>query len=153
MAGAEEEPLGPDARDATSPRYGASVRTTKPKEIAAVLQLDGPARHAHFVRRVADEERAWGLWQDGWALMADEQGPSIFPLWPAGEYAALCAVDQWHGYTPREITISELLEKLLPHLTERALRTGVFPIPTDKGVIQPAEALAAALRVELAQYE
>src|SRR4051812_31525339 len=64
----------------------------------AVLRLDATARHTHFVKRVVDAELVWGLWKDGWALMADETGQQVFPLWPAREYAELCAVADWEGY-------------------------------------------------------
>ena len=50
------------------------MRKTSPKEVEAVLRLDGPARYQHFLKRVVDTEAAWGLWKDGWALMADENG-------------------------------------------------------------------------------
>jgi hypothetical protein len=46
------------------------VRPATPQELAAVLKLDGPARVERFVKRVAGEEQAWGLWSDGWAMLA-----------------------------------------------------------------------------------
>ena len=65
------------------------MRHTSEREIRAVLLLDSSKRFSHFVKRVADEERAWGLWNSGWALMATEDGRQVFPLWPASEYAEL----------------------------------------------------------------
>jgi len=129
------------------------MRRTTTKEIDALLQLDAPTRHNHFVKRVVDDERAWGLWKDGWALMLDGQGQSVFPLWPAREYAELCAVGEWEGYVAEEIPLADLIDELLPRLTEREMRPGVFPTPTGKGATPRAVDLAGALRTEMERYE
>ena len=129
------------------------MRRTTPKEIEAVLRLDGPARYGHFVKRVVDEEIAWGLWSDGWALMAESDGQSIFPLWPAREYAELCAIGEWDGYAAQEIALSDLLDELLPKLDARAVLPGVFPTPSGKGVTLAVEELEDALRAEMVKYE
>jgi hypothetical protein len=128
-------------------------RTTKPQEIAAVLRLAGPERFRHFVGRVADEERAWGLWSDGWALMSDAQGTAVFPVWPAAEYADLHRTGEWSAYEAREIPVRELLDALIPRLEQDDVPIGVFPTPTGQGVIVPPEQLADALREELEKYE
>lgn len=129
------------------------MRRTSEREIQAVLRLDGPERFSHFVKRVADEERAWGLWNDGWALMADTHGTQVFPLWPASEYAELHRTGEWAAYEPREIPLDDLLEELIPRLAEKGLLPGVFPTPTGQGVTPGPEELASALRRELENYE
>lgn len=129
------------------------MRRTTPRESEAVLRLDGPTRYNHFVKRVVDDEVAWGLWNDGWALMVDEAGQSVFPLWPAREYAELCAVGEWDGYMAEEIPLTDLIEELLPKLAERKVRPGVFPTLTGKGVTSTAPELAGALRTEMEKYE
>jgi hypothetical protein len=129
------------------------MRKAGDKEIEGVLKLDGPARFAHFVKRVVDEEMAWGLWKDGWALMADSDGTQVFPLWPAREYAELCRIDDWAGYEPREIPLQSLLDELAPKLSERKVRPGVFPTPGGKGVTPSVDELCGALREELDKYE
>lgn len=129
------------------------MRRTNEHEIQAVLRLEGPERFNHFVKRVADEERAWGLWKDGWALMTNSEGAQVFPIWPASEYAELQRIGEWAGYEPREIALADLLEELLPKLAERGVLPGVFPTPTGKGVTPTAEELATALRKELESYE
>jgi hypothetical protein len=119
----------------------------------AVLRLDGPERFKHFVKRVADSERAWGLWADGWALMENDDGTKVFPLWPAREYAELHRNGNWAGYEAREIEVDELLEELLPRLADAVTLPGVFPTPAGKGVTPSPAELAQALREELAKYE
>lgn len=129
------------------------MRQTKEREVQAVLRLDGPKRFSHFVKRVADEERAWGLWKDGWALMADPDGTQIFPLWPASEYAELHRKGDWAEYETREIPLADLLDELIPKLAEKGALPGVFPTPSGKGVTLRPEELALALRKELENYE
>ncbi|MGK4000053.1 DUF2750 domain-containing protein [Sorangium sp. So ce1024] len=129
------------------------MKRTTEKEIRAVLSLDGPSRFRHFVKTVVAWEAAWGLWKDGWSLMANDEGVSVFPLWPAREYADLCRTDVWADHEVKEISLESLLGELLPKLKERGVLAGVFPIPAGKGVTLSAEELAVSLRKELENYE
>ena len=129
------------------------MRRTTEREMQAVLRLDGPERFSHFVKRVADEERAWGLWKDGWALTANSDGTQVFPLWPASEYADHCRTGEWSAYDVKEIPIADLLDDLIPLLAEKGVLPGIFPTSTGKGVTPTPEELAAALREELENYE
>jgi hypothetical protein len=124
-----------------------------PKQIEAVLKLSAPEQYKHFIKVVADRQGAWGLYEDGWALAANEQGQPIFPLWPAKEYAELCAVDNWAGYFPKQIEIVDLLVRLLPSLLESQTLLGVFPTPKDKGVIPEIGGFESDLRCELAKFD
>lgn len=65
------------------------MRQTTQKEIEVVLELDGPARAKHFVKRVLDAGAAWSLWKDGRPLLATSDETPVLPLWPAREYAEL----------------------------------------------------------------
>jgi hypothetical protein len=118
----------------------------------AILGLDGPSRFQHFIKRVADDQIAWGLWQDGWALMADDNGTQVFPLWPAREYADLYRTGEWAAYEAREISLDDLLDDLLPRFAVQGVLPGVFPTPAGKGVTPTPEELAGALRTELENY-
>ena len=122
------------------------MRPVSEKEIRAVLRLDGPARFSHFVKRVVDFEEAWGLWRDGWALMEDNEGAKVFPLWPAREYADLNRTGDWAEYEPRAISLEELLDNYLPDFAARGILPGVFPTPGGKGVTLLADELAASLQ-------
>lgn len=128
------------------------MRRTSAKEVESVLKLDGPARFDHFVKRVVDAECAWGLWRDGWALMADDSGVALFPLWPAREYAELHRTGEWADFEASEIPLEDLLGQLLPSFEEKGMRPGVFPTPGGKSVAPEAAELAASLRRELEKY-
>jgi hypothetical protein len=47
------------------------------KQMEAVLALPGSRRFEHFVKVVADWQQAWGLYQDGWALAAADDGVPV----------------------------------------------------------------------------
>jgi hypothetical protein len=129
------------------------VKIISPKEIDAVLKLDGPARFRYFVKWVVDGERAWGLWNNGWALSAVDDGVTVFPLWPAREYAELCQTSEWAGFQPEEIPLQDLMNVLGPMFREKGIRPGIFPTPAGKGVVPTVDELCAALREEMKWYE
>lgn len=128
------------------------MRPTSSEEQEAVLRLDGQARYNHFVKRVVDARVAWGLWQDGWALMQDDAGNEVFPLWPAREYAEAAKTNEWSTYEPSEIELDDLVDDLLPKLAARHVRPGVFPTPQDKGVTPTVDELKSALMAEMERY-
>ncbi|WP_312835253.1 DUF2750 domain-containing protein [Comamonas sp.] len=103
------------------------------KHVDSVLALPDKKRFDHFVKVVADRQEIWGLYLDGWALAATNDGVTVFPLWPAKEYAQLCAVSEWEGYEPRLITLAELMEDLFPKLKKDGVLPGVFSSLRVKG--------------------
>jgi hypothetical protein len=129
------------------------MRQTSAKEMEAVLRLDGPTRFSHFVKRVVDAEAAWGLWNDGWILLADDEGTQVFPLWPATEYAEAFRTGEWVDCVAEEIELERLLGELLPQLAAQGKRPGVFPIPERMNTVVPTvDELTAALRTEMLKY-
>ncbi len=120
-----------------------------PKQMEAVLALSGIKRFEHFIKVIADWQEVWGLYQDGWALAAADDGTTVFPLWPAKEYAQVCAANEWTGYEPRSISLSDFTEMLLPKLKLDGVLPGVFFTPTSKGVTPSVDDLKSALEAEL----
>jgi hypothetical protein len=108
----------------------------------AVLQLPALRRYRHFLERAIATGEVWGLQEDGWALAVDAAGRDVFTLWPAPEYAALCATRLWEGYEPQVITLQELESALLPELEAGGLMLGIFNTPTGQGYpVTPAQLL------------
>lgn len=122
------------------------------KQLSAVLELSGQQRLEYFVKVVADWQEVWGLYLDGWALAATDDGVPVFPLWPAKEYAQVCAEGEWKGYEPRSISLDDLMRVLLPKLRSDAVLPGVFPTPTSRGVTPSVEEFMLALEAQLEQY-
>jgi hypothetical protein len=122
------------------------------KQIEAVLALSGPERVKHFAKVVSDREEAWGLYDDGWASSATEEGATAFPLWPARDYAQLCAALEWSAYSPRAIALDDLMEALLPMLREQSAGVAVFQTPEGRGVTVTPDELHRMLASELERY-
>ena len=122
------------------------------KQLSAVLELSGRQRLEYFVKVVADWQEVWGLYLDGWALAATDGGVPVFPLWPAKEYAQVCAEGEWKGYEPRSISLDDFMRVLLPRLRSDAVLPGVFFTPASRGVTPSVEELMLALEAELEQY-
>lgn len=132
---------------------GDSFMKVNQMQLAAVFALPGPKRFEHFVKVVCDWEEVWGLYQNGWALAAaDDDGTTVFPVWPAKEYALHCAEREWLGYEPRKISLTDFLEVVLPTLKAEGTLPGVLYTPTDKGVTPTVEELEAAIKTELEKY-
>lgn len=122
-------------------------------ELESVIKLGGAKRYEYFVKRVADWEQAWSLWDEGWAMMADNEGMALLPLWPASEFASICATDVWSAYKSVEISLDALLDELLPRLEQDKVRLAVFPLPESKGVIVSPDQLRISIETECENYE
>lgn len=123
------------------------------KQIEAVLKLTGPERFKHFIKVVSDQEEVWGLYQEGWALSALDDGTTVFPIWPAEAYAQICAQNEWSAFVPRAISLNDFMDTLLPQLRSDGVLPGVFLTTADRGVTPPVDELLDALNAELQNYE
>jgi hypothetical protein len=122
------------------------------KQIEAVIVLPGPKRYEHFIKVVTDWEEVWGLYQNGWALAATEDGQKVFPVWPAKEYAELCAKNEWVGYQPESFPLVDFMDELLPNLKVDGVLLGVFYTPSDKGVTPTIDQVLDDLNKEIESY-
>ena len=123
------------------------------KERSSVLKIAAPKRYSYFIKRVADCQGAWGLWEDGWAMAADDSGREALPLWSAPEYAEICARNNWAACRPEPIDLEDLFEVVLVYLREENAGVAVFPAPFIKGVLVEPAQLTANLRAERQRYE
>ena len=121
-------------------------------QMEAVLALPGVKRFRHFIKVIADREEVWGLYKDGWTLAAADNGTVALVLWPAKEYAEVCATNEWKGYEPRSIDLSDFMNVLLPKLKTDKVLPGVFFTPSNKGMTPSVEELRSALEAELQNY-
>ncbi|CEJ20735.1 conserved hypothetical protein [Ralstonia solanacearum IPO1609] len=118
----------------------------------AVLALSGAKRFQHFIKVVADWQEVWGLYQNGWALAATDDGTPVFPLWPAKEYAQICAAHEWKEYEPKSISLIDFMDVLMPKFKIDVVLPGIFFTPLSKGVAPSVDELKAALEAELQNY-
>ncbi|TQK04831.1 DUF2750 domain-containing protein [Herbaspirillum sp. SJZ107] len=123
-----------------------------PRQMAAILALPAPARFKHAIKVIADRLQVWSLYKDGWALVGADDGTRAFPLWPARDYAELCAIDAWAGYEARSIPLDDFMGILLAQFKREGILPAVFVTPASKGVTLTVDALLAALEEELQNY-
>jgi hypothetical protein len=123
------------------------------KEFSTLLGMPAPERYALFVRRVADWQEVWGLrTENGWCLMANEDGVELIPVWPHQRFADACANIQ-NQEKAASISLEDWLEKWLPGMIRDGRQVAVFPVPGGKGtVVSPAQ-LKSDLSAECDQYE
>lgn len=119
------------------------------QQLADVVTLPAKQRYARFVQQVVDTNEVWGLYRDGWALAKTDDGTLVFAMWPAGEFADLCAEYEWDGYEPQAFTLDDLMRDLLPQLEEDSVLPGIFYTPGDRGMTPTAAALRIDLEREL----
>jgi hypothetical protein len=125
------------------------------KEFAAVSRLDAVARYRYFLKRVADWREVWGLYEDGWMSLHDDEQRLLLPLWPARRYAEAYRAEHWgQRAEARAIPLPELLEDWLPGLKRDGRGVAIFPVATAKESIHPSlDDFERDLRKELLQYE
>src|SRR6218665_807157 len=118
-------------------RGGRMEREESQERIQAVLRLPAARRYAYFLQRAVESGGGGGL---------DGGGGEVLGLWPAPEFAALCATRLWEGFQPRAIPLRELLENVLPQLEEEGMPVGIFFTPQGQGHPTSARDLIDALR-------
>lgn len=129
------------------------MKAPSDKELQAVLNLDGPGRYRHFVKRVADFAEVWSLWNDGWALMGDESAGQLIPVWPHSRYAELCATGQWVEYRPKSISLDDWMKRWIPGMIGDGRSVAVFPTGMLEAVVVSPSRLYDDLAEELGAYE
>lgn len=123
------------------------------KQLKSVSRLPPDERYGYFLRKVADFEEVWGLFDGGWAVMGNDDGSQMFPFWPEPEFAEALATDSWESYTPKSITLDAFVERWLPGMSSDGIRPAVFPTAEGKGIVVDASRLLADLKEESAHYE
>ncbi len=93
-----------------------------------------------------------GLYYEGWAISADDNGSESLPIWCASEYAELVKLDEWADYEPRSIELKEFLSNVLPDLSANSILIAVMYSPNDEGVVVEPKQLAEDIEEELLNY-
>ncbi|WP_175754537.1 DUF2750 domain-containing protein [Burkholderia ambifaria] len=112
-------------------------------QIEKLTKAEGRRRYEYSVKKIVDWEVAWGLYDDGWIMGADDNENPIFPLWPARQLAELCAIGDWKNCLTKEIDLDYLMDDLLPNLIDDEINLGIFGVldRTDTPVVKPADFL------------
>ncbi len=83
-----------------------TIHEGKSRQVGGSIGLARVKRFEHFIKVVADGRRYGGcIKMDG--LLPYRKMDNRFPLWPAKEYAQLCALNEWEGFEPRAISLTD----------------------------------------------
>lgn len=122
------------------------------QELLSVINLNADNRYKYFIKKITDWDRVWGLYNNGWALAETGQNEVVLPIWPAKEFALICANSNWKSYTPESFSLSDLENDLLPSLKNDKVKVAIFYTPKDKGIVVENDKLIDDLKEELKNY-
>ncbi len=83
-----------------------------------MTESDSSMKHAQFIKEIVETETVWVLEkEDGYATASsinfeDEDGEpaEVLCFWSEKEFAMACSKDDWEGYVPVEIPLSDFIE-------------------------------------------
>ena len=122
----------------------------KENEVDAVLAADGKRRFEYFIHRVCDSRKVWGLYEEGWASLGNDE-TKLMPLWPHQAFAARFTLGNWSSYAPRALELDEFLHRWIPLVRSEGIEPAVFPNLAGSAVLVSAADLETQLRRELAE--
>ena len=122
------------------------------KKIENILNMDAGGRYQYFIRKIADFEVVWGLYDNGWAMADNDLDKQVIPFWPEHDFARICRTGVWKNYEPKEITLADFLNKWLPGMEKDGKLAGIFYIPGGRGVVLEPTKVLKDINEELEQY-
>ena len=124
----------------------------RPQEIESLLRASREDRYKYFLNHACDSQKVIGLYEDGWAMLADSDGRPMMPLWPHALYAEKFKNEEWKSYQPKEISIDDFMSEWIPDMKSKGVTPAIFPIPSGNSIIISLEDLEANLTHELQKY-
>lgn len=109
------------------------------------VNLSAEDRLHFFVRSALSNKELWGLYDDGWAEMNDENGKKGMMVWPDQATAQLIADERFPGYEPKQIKLSSFTQRWLDKLAQQRFKVAVFATPLDGPKFVTPEELKAQL--------
>jgi hypothetical protein len=67
-------------------------------------------------------------------LIAEVEGNRVFSVWPAIEFAIICAPN-WDGYSPEEISLDDFSESISPSIRDKNYLINVFSVENTSGFV------------------
>lgn len=130
------------------------MRSISGRELENVLKQDIGKRYKYFINMVVAYGVLFSLKQgNDWLLMGTDSGDELVPVWPAPEYAKLCARDEWADAEPAPIDLHAFLDRWIPGMIKDSRKVAVFPSSGYKGGVVEPERLKHHLLGELERVE
>src|SRR5215204_3224695 len=103
------------------------------EEFESVTSLPAAERYSYTIKRIADREKIWSLaTKDGWALLGDDEGHELIPVWPHKRFAEVFTIGCWNNYEPRAVNLEVWMELYLPDIDWDRKMLAVFPVHKDE---------------------
>lgn len=122
-----------------------------PKEFESVINQSPNIRYEYFIKKVADFEEVWGLYNDGWATSQDDEGNMLIPFFPKKEFAEYCAINEWNVFKATSIDLDEFIDGWLEGMCEDGIKPSIFPTHKDSALVE-ISVLLKDLRNEIEKY-
>ncbi|WP_318508773.1 DUF2750 domain-containing protein [Bacillus sp. T3] len=120
------------------------------KEFESVIKQSPNIRYEYFIKKVADYEEVWGLYNDGWATAQDDKGNMLIPFFPRKEFAEYSAINEWNNFKAEPIDLYEFIDKWLIGMKLDRVKPSIFP--TNDSVMVEIDVLLRNLNNELENY-
>ena len=121
------------------------------KELDSIIKQPPNIRYEYFIKKVADYEEVWGLYDDGWATAQDDDGNMLIPFFPRKEFAEYCAVNEWNNFKAEPIDLNEFIENWLVGMRKDRVKPSIFPINEDSEMVE-IDVILRDLNSELENY-
>lgn len=121
-------------------------------QINAIMALSPSERYKHTIKQIVGWGKLWSLYNDGWALIGDDENQQYLPIWPAKEYAEFCKSGYWEDYQPLEIDLDFFIDGFLSDLKADNINIAVFVTSNDTGITPTYEQLIHDISAELSNY-
>lgn len=122
-------------------------------EFEEVSKLTAFERYKYFIKRVADFEVMYTLVNANEDLaLLEVEGKRMLSFWSSKEFAASCAINEWHGYQPIELTLEQFEESYIDIIEAEDYLINIFPSINLTGFIVDIAEFTKDLNEEMQKY-
>lgn len=125
------------------------------KEFEALNKCTPDIRYRYTLKRIADTEAMWLIWNDETHLAIQLMGKErLLPMWSSKEYAQAFCVDDFSSCKCKAVTIEYFVESIIDVICEDKLLINVFPTQQEcRGKVVDLNTFAGDLSKELEDYD
>lgn len=88
-----------------------------------------------FIETFVEQEKAYGLYSDGWALCGTPSGQQTLPIWQSKHAAQLLIKDKWQSYVVQEITLIDFVEEVIPYIRKNNTQLSLNLLPEGQNIL------------------
>ena len=102
--------------------------------------------YKQFIETMLMQKHVIGLYDEGWALCSTPTGQQAFAMWQSKNLAQLLQKGSWQNYQIQEISLSTLVQKLIPYLREQRTLFSLNLTPEGQNLLVKPENLLADIK-------